>query len=252
MAAVINARDAALAATSPRLVNPTVSFGYVSGSPTVTIGGGAGLGLQSYSTAAKPGVYGTSTIALVAALYGTSSGTGEGVKGLNSDTGPGVSGWNTKATGGGAGVEAFSTSGHGLTAQTNTDTKAAVMATGRIEATKTIRATGAATMPASGAGIEVLYSASIGIVQSYDRGGSAYMPLYLSGSNVTINGANGGGAGNVGIGTDPSTTGGVGVLAMLNRVTAPTTNISGGTLYVEAGALKYRGASGTITTLAAA
>jgi hypothetical protein len=34
--------------------------------------------------------------------------------------------------------------------------------------------------------------------------------------------------------------------------TAPTSNIAGGTLYVEAGALKYRGSSGTVTTLGAA
>jgi len=32
--------------------------------------------------------------------------------------------------------------------------------------------------------------------------------------------------------------------------TAPTANVTGGQLYVEAGALKYRGSSGTITTLA--
>jgi hypothetical protein len=32
--------------------------------------------------------------------------------------------------------------------------------------------------------------------------------------------------------------------------TAPTANVSGGQLYVEAGALKYRGSSGTVTTLA--
>ena len=34
--------------------------------------------------------------------------------------------------------------------------------------------------------------------------------------------------------------------------TAPTGNITGGQLYVEAGALKYRGSSGTVTTIAAA
>ena len=34
--------------------------------------------------------------------------------------------------------------------------------------------------------------------------------------------------------------------------TVPTGNIAGGQLYVEAGALKYRGSSGTITTLGAA
>ena len=32
--------------------------------------------------------------------------------------------------------------------------------------------------------------------------------------------------------------------------TAPTANVSGGQLYVEAGALKYRGSSGTVTTIA--
>lgn len=40
------------------------------------------------------------------------------------------------------------------------------------------------------------------------------------------------------------------VLIMLNATTVPSTNISGGgVIYVEAGALKYRGSSGTITTL---
>lgn len=47
--------------------------------------------------------------------------------------------------------------------------------------------------------------------------------------------------------------GGVGVLAMANAATSPTTNpTSGGVLYVESGALKYRGSSGTVTTIAAA
>jgi hypothetical protein len=34
--------------------------------------------------------------------------------------------------------------------------------------------------------------------------------------------------------------------------TAPTASVTGGQLYVEAGALKYRGSSGTVTTIAAA
>jgi hypothetical protein len=34
--------------------------------------------------------------------------------------------------------------------------------------------------------------------------------------------------------------------------TAPTANVTGGQLYVESGALKFRGSSGTITTIAAA
>jgi hypothetical protein len=45
--------------------------------------------------------------------------------------------------------------------------------------------------------------------------------------------------------------GGVGVIYVANASTAPTTNpTGGGVLYVEAGALKYRGSSGTVTTIA--
>jgi hypothetical protein len=47
--------------------------------------------------------------------------------------------------------------------------------------------------------------------------------------------------------------GGTGVLGMANATTAPTANPSaGGVLYVEAGSLKYRGSSGTVTVLAPA
>jgi len=47
--------------------------------------------------------------------------------------------------------------------------------------------------------------------------------------------------------------GGAGVLGIANAATVPTSNpTGGGILYVEAGALKYRGSSGTITTLGAA
>jgi hypothetical protein len=47
--------------------------------------------------------------------------------------------------------------------------------------------------------------------------------------------------------------GGNGILAMANATTVPSTNpTGGGIIYIEAGALKYRGASGTVTTIAAA
>ena len=47
--------------------------------------------------------------------------------------------------------------------------------------------------------------------------------------------------------------GGAGVLGIANAGTVPSSNpTGGGILYVEAGALKYRGSSGTITTLGAA
>jgi hypothetical protein len=45
--------------------------------------------------------------------------------------------------------------------------------------------------------------------------------------------------------------GGVRVVGIINATTVPTTNpTGGGILYVEAGALKYRGSSGTVTTIA--
>lgn len=47
--------------------------------------------------------------------------------------------------------------------------------------------------------------------------------------------------------------GGVRVLSISNATTIPTTNpTGGGVLWCEAGALKYRGSSGTVTTIAAA
>lgn len=45
--------------------------------------------------------------------------------------------------------------------------------------------------------------------------------------------------------------GGYGVIFIKNRTTVPTSNPSGGGfLYVDAGALKYRGSGGTVTTIA--
>lgn len=47
--------------------------------------------------------------------------------------------------------------------------------------------------------------------------------------------------------------GGVGVMFISNASTVPTSNpVGGGILYVEAGALKYRGSGGTVTTIAPA
>jgi hypothetical protein len=57
--------------------------------------------------------------------------------------------------------------------------------------------------------------------------------------------------GNLGLMTADQFGSGVGVFAIKNATTAPSTNPSaGGVLYVEAGALKYRGSSGTVTTIA--
>lgn len=59
-------------------------------------------------------------------------------------------------------------------------------------------------------------------------------------------------SGNLGLGTASFGTSAAGVIGIANG-TAPTTSPAGmGQLYVEAGALKYRGSSGTVTTIAAA
>jgi hypothetical protein len=59
------------------------------------------------------------------------------------------------------------------------------------------------------------------------------------------------GNGNFGFLTSTQFGGGVGVIGISNATTVPPTNpTGGGVLYVEAGALKYRGSSGTVTTIA--
>lgn len=59
--------------------------------------------------------------------------------------------------------------------------------------------------------------------------------------------------GNIGLFGIASAGGGTKVVFIGNATTAPTTNPSaGGILYVQSGALKYRGSSGTVTTLALA
>ena len=45
-------------------------------------------------------------------------------------------------------------------------------------------------------------------------------------------------------------TSGVGVLAIANGTAPSTSPAGGGQLYVESGALKFRGSSGTVTTIA--
>jgi hypothetical protein len=59
--------------------------------------------------------------------------------------------------------------------------------------------------------------------------------------------------GNIGMGTTAQFGSGVKVVGLANAATVPTTNpTGGGVLYAEAGALKWRGSSGTVTTIALA
>jgi hypothetical protein len=59
--------------------------------------------------------------------------------------------------------------------------------------------------------------------------------------------------GNIGIRTTSQFGGGQGVMAIANASVAPSVNpADGGILYVEDGALKYRGSNGTVTVIAPA
>jgi len=61
------------------------------------------------------------------------------------------------------------------------------------------------------------------------------------------------GSGNIGLCDGNEFGSGIGVISIKNAGTVPSTNPSGaGILYVENGALKYRGSSGTVTTIAPA
>ena len=91
--------------------------------------------------------------------------------------------------------------------------------------------------------------------------GSVVLP-YFFGSYIQVadiignDGVTGGrmrlAVGNIFFGSSSSSAGGgQGVIKITNRVVAPTSNpTGGGVLYVESGALKYRGSSGTVTTIA--
>ena len=59
--------------------------------------------------------------------------------------------------------------------------------------------------------------------------------------------------GNIGLGTRSQSGAGRGVIAIANATVAPSVNPrDGGILYVEDGALKYRGSEGTVTVIAPA
>jgi len=74
----------------------------------------------------------------------------------------------------------------------------------------------------------------------YIRAGSSLRAEWSAGGNFSLFGQGSYGSG-------------VGVVFIPNRTTAPSSDpTGGGILYVESGALKYRGSSGTVTTIAVA
>lgn len=96
-----------------------------------------------------------------------------------------------------------------------------------------------------------------GLIEATNAAQSGYANLLLNGLNLLL--GTGGSekarvdsSGNMGIGVTAFGTSASKVLGLANA-TAPTTSPAGmGQLYVEAGALKYRGSSGTVTTIAPA
>lgn len=105
-------------------------------------------------------------------------------------------------------------------------------------------------------GVRIGADASSGSIEGVDQSGSAsYQPLAIGGSllQIKVSGAEKmrvDASANCLIGTTTVGTSAAKVLCIGNG-TAPTTSPANvGQLYVEAGALKYRGSSGTVTTIA--
>jgi hypothetical protein len=96
---------------------------------------------------------------------------------------------------------------------------------------------------AGGTDLKNYYIANSGNVLSFNWANDAYSG-FANLMSLTS-------SGNVGIGTTDQFGGGVKVVGIANAGTVPASNpTGGGVLYVEAGALKYRGSSGTVTTIA--
>jgi hypothetical protein len=89
-------------------------------------------------------------------------------------------------------------------------------------------------------------SAALGTyINSSNLAQSAGIPLTIESTTMMFLGSN------YGFGTTDQFGSGAGVIAIANATTAPSANpTGGGVLYVESGALKYRGSSGTVTTIA--
>lgn len=97
------------------------------------------------------------------------------------------------------------------------------------------------------------FGIQIGLMQLYTVNSAADIAFGYGSSGAFTETMRIKGNGNLGLGTTDQFGSGVKVIGIANATTVPTTNpAGGGVLYAEAGALKWRGSSGTVTQLAAA
>jgi hypothetical protein len=125
----------------------------------------------------------------------------------------------------------------------------------------TISTTGATTLSnLAGTGTRMVVADANGLLSTQAIGSGTitgsgttnYVPKFTSASAIGDSSIFDNGS-NVGIGVTSAFGNGVKVIGIANATTVPNADPSGGgVLYVEAGALKYRGSNGTITTIAPA
>jgi hypothetical protein len=91
------------------------------------------------------------------------------------------------------------------------------------------------------------------IDQASARGGAASIKIVDPNPDIEFVESDAADAGHVGFRTGSQFGAGQGVIAIGNAIVAPSVNPGGGgVLYVQGGALKYRGSNGTVTTIAPA
>ncbi len=151
------------------------------------------------------------------------------------------------------------------TTDSTTSSTGTIITAGGIGCAKQIRSAGKITVSASAAstGLDLATAdcyANLRVIQNtlstadghiyIGFGGVATSNVFLYSNSSQVVRIEGGA--NVGFGGG-SYGGGVGCFFIANRTTAPTSNpSSGGILYTESGALKYRGSAGTVSTIAPA
>jgi hypothetical protein len=138
----------------------------------------------------------------------------------------------------------------GLKIQHSTNSTAVTINTAGNVGIGSLAGTGTRMVVADANGL--LSTQAIGSGTITGSGTTNYVPKFTSASAIGNSSIFDNGS-NVGIGVTSAFGNGVKVIGIANATTVPNADPSGGgVLYVEAGALKYRGSSGTITTIAPA